>query len=1240
MLQRYRLLAILFCIIISIITINVTAQEEGQPQKFSQKQIPSDEILKRLTPEQIKKIREQQKSEEEAEPTETEEEKAEKIEKEKTSDEETEKTTTEEEVKEKAEEEIAEEETKEEIKEKKELKQISEPTLKRFGDNFFKPIRERILKIEEQKGTLASVEVKDAITGFVGPVDMTNANVNATIPQDYTIRPGDKISIIYWTRETTEPNTMNLIVDSEGQVIVPKVGKISVHGMTLQQFEKSVQDMLARITYEDLHLIATFDKLRSIQIFIVGNAFRPGTYAVSSVTSLFNALYLCGGPDEHGSLREITLLRGKNSFKVDFYKYLMDGNSKQDYNLQGGDTIFISPVKKLVSISGEINRPGIYELKNNQNLMSLIDMGRGIRSSGLKKRVQIRSIRPNEERIVIDVNLNDQPENNQILYDGDEVFVFPVVPEYEYLPEYQNSVELEGSVRRPGTYELKKDMTVSELIKTADGILGEAYLNRADLFRLNHDMRTTSLIPIDLGKALSGNPEHDITLERWDRLAVYSKWDVKWIADREVNAQGAVSKSGSFERSDNMRVNDLLIHAGGVTPEAYTKKAILFRLDERHRVARSISLNLNLVMQQDEDENILLKDGDTLYVYKWEEVKWEPKREVTSTGNIQNPGTYKWVENMRVSDLIYQSGGVLPDTADTALLLRMDEERWRIGESIKVNLKEVINGNPNVDLKLLKGDVLTVYKKEEVKWEPTPEVSISGAVQNGGKFPRVEDMRISDLVFRAGGLLPTAYLERADLIRPVPPNYEQFETIPIELGKAMAGKPESDQLLHDQDSLKVYTISEAKYVPEHIVTIYGSVQRPDTYMKTKEMHLSDLVFAAGGITPGAGEVIEIAKAQTYEKTEIQKVGLSEFQEGNIDPLLDDGDVVTIAKRKDFIDKPRYVTIRGEVNRPGTYVLESEKMKLSQLIERAGGLTDDAYSRGAIFQRIESNIISADQQFQAKRIWENVRREKRLEYIRQLAKSRAKSETSRKADETLATTTPALSPIAANVLSPTSAVETVGTAVEEVTETIVGETSTEEEIVESTISISDEQKEEKTEISPEETEISSEETKVIQAGMQVNLVTPARDIDIELPSKRVLIDLEKAIKFPGSEYDITLKQGDEITVSTKPISVTVIGAVINPISLVYREDTAIDDYIKMTGGYTNDADKKAVYVIRANGIATHRKELTKILPGDLIVVPTKVMVEEVTDRWGQFVSVIKFAAVTVSTAYLIGLVLKK
>ena len=212
MLQRFRLLAILVCILLTIVA-NVIAQEEGPSQSPSQQQIPP-ESQKQLTPEQIQKIQQQQEGDGEAKPTEAEAEEAKETEEEKISAEEVEEVATEEEAKEKK-------EAEEETEAKEELKQPTEPILKRFGDDFFKPARDRILNIEKQGGSLASAGMKDAITGFVGPVDMANANVQVTIPQDYMIRPGDKLTVIYWSRETTEPKTINFTVDTEGQVIVP-----------------------------------------------------------------------------------------------------------------------------------------------------------------------------------------------------------------------------------------------------------------------------------------------------------------------------------------------------------------------------------------------------------------------------------------------------------------------------------------------------------------------------------------------------------------------------------------------------------------------------------------------------------------------------------------------------------------------------------------------------------------------------------------------------------------------------------------------------------------------------------------------------------------------------------------------------------------------------------------------------------------------------------------------------------
>ncbi|MGB9596746.1 MAG: SLBB domain-containing protein, partial [Candidatus Poribacteria bacterium] len=534
---------------------------------------------------------------------------------------------------------------------------------------------------------------------FVGPMDMANANIQATVPDRYTLGPGDKINITYWT-DIVEPKTEILTVDEKGEVTTEKLGKMVVRGMTLAQFEEAVKAGLSRVAYKNLQLIATLDELRSIQIFITGEVFRPGSYAVSAVTTVANALYMCGGPNENGSLRDIKLIRRNETKSIDFYKFLMKGDSSQDYSLESGDTIMVPLVGKTVTISGEVKRPAIYELKADENLKELITIAGNIRPTGYIQRVRIDSVNPSRERIIIDVDMTNPEQTDNELFDGDIVTVFSIPA------EKMNTVNIEGKIRMPGTYQLKEGMKISDLIRSAQGLLDEAYMERADLIRFNSDKKTTSLIPIDLSKVLSGTD--DVTLSQWDKLIIYSKWDIKWIANRVVDVHGAIQRPGSYERSDGMKIYDLLIKCGGVLPNAYLDRALLFRRDNTNRITKSIPINLDLAIKKDENNNVDLYDGDILVVYTIQEARWEPKREVVISGAVQNPGNFIRTDGMKISDLLKSAGGVLPNAyLDKAFLLRLDERR-RTTIGFFVNIKLAMQNDPNNNLELKDGDELII----------------------------------------------------------------------------------------------------------------------------------------------------------------------------------------------------------------------------------------------------------------------------------------------------------------------------------------------------------------------------------------------------------------------------------------------------------------------------------------------------------------------------------------------------
>ena len=763
--------------------------------------------------------------------------------------------------------------------------------LTRFGYDFFAGARNRILEPDKvipaenygaEKRETTTVQ-KDAISGFVGPIDMMNTNVNATVPDRYILGPGDRINITYWT-DVIELRTESLIVDDNGEVTIEKLGKMVVRGMTLAQFQDAVKTGLSRVAYKNLQLFATLDRLRSIQIFITGETFRPGSYAVSAVTTLFNALYLCGGPNENGSLRDIRIIKRNETKVVDFYRFLMKGDSSQDYSLDSGDTIMIPLIGRTVTITGEVKRPAVYELKEGENLKELITLAGGIRPTGFLQRIRIDSVDSGSKRVVIDADLSDPNKSDVPILDGDNVTIFSIPS------ERMNIVTVEGKVNMPGTYQLKDGMRVSDLLNMSQGILGEAFMERADLIRLNSDRKTTTLVPLNLSKALSGEPESNVALNQWDKLIIYSKWDVKWNADRMVDIHGAIQRPGSYERPDGMKIYDLLIKAGGTLPNAYTDRAYLFRHDETGNMTMSIPISIKLAMQKDADNNVVLQDGDTLMVYTYQEARWEPKRQVTISGAVQNQGFFTRTDGMKVSDLIQIAGGILPNAfPDRILLLRLDE-RQKSTQGFFINLKLALQDDPKNNLEIKDGDEILVYTYEQAKWEPENIVTILGAVQNPNIFKKTDGMKVSSLLYRSGGVLPNAYLDRAGIERFLP-DKETYMIISVNLAKVLSGDESADILLEAGDSLKVYTLAEVQYKPDNIVTIYGAIQKPTTYTRAVNMKLSDLLFISGGLLPGANKSIEISRINDDGKSISVLVDMTLLTKGdnNGDPILKDGE---------------------------------------------------------------------------------------------------------------------------------------------------------------------------------------------------------------------------------------------------------------------------------------------------------------------------------------------------------------
>jgi len=444
---------------------------------------------------------------------------------------------------------------------------------------------------------------------FMRDPELFQASISESVDPNYTIGPGDEIILMLWGE--IELNDKYLI-EKDGYLFIPNIGQVFVNGLTLTKLEKKLFKLMKRVhsslepdsgkptSFLDVSLGSLV--LRPIRVFVLGEIDQPGAYSVKPSTSLFTSLYYFNGPSLDGSLRNITLIRkGKKINTIDFYDLLLKGEKRNDVRLQRDDVVFINKREKSIKVSGEINRPVIFEMKKNEGLVDLIDIAGGIKSTTYLKRAQIKRIMPLEKRMlqgidrtIIDIDLKSVviDKKDHELFDGDEITFFKINE------KYQNVITLKGSVIRPGEYEWNEGLKISELIQKADGILGDTYLERADIERTNEDYSKTQ-IDIDLRKALREEVSNNIVLLPNDLVTIHSTSNMLYKTN--VTISGHVLNAGEQEYKKGMQVSDLIFLGGGFNNEehlgkAYFDRAELIRYNPENFTYNSISFRLDSVL--------------------------------------------------------------------------------------------------------------------------------------------------------------------------------------------------------------------------------------------------------------------------------------------------------------------------------------------------------------------------------------------------------------------------------------------------------------------------------------------------------------------------------------------------------------------------------------------------------------------------------------------------------------------
>lgn len=481
-------------------------------------------------------------------------------------------------------------------------------------------------------------------------------NMNMPTPANYVLGPGDEVIIDLWGN--SELN-VRYNITPDGYIIVPGLGRIMLSGLHVQQAESKIRNQFSSI-YSDLDsatpgtfLAISVGNVRTIKVNVMGEVTAPGTYTLSSFASAFHALYVSGGPSKIGSLRNIRIFRaGKNMAAVDLYDYLMNGNNTNDINLQEGDIVMVEPYSTLAQITGEIKRPMWYEIREDETLQDLIRFAGGFNGNAYQTNVSVlrKGIYEMEA-----FTINQSEYTSFKLQDGDQINVDDISE------KFSNMVEITGAIERPGKYAVgDRIKTVRDLVDIALGPTGDAYLQRAMLYREQGDLRKT-MESFDLN-ALINNHIPDIPLQKNDRLHIPSIFSLEDSVT--VYVSGSVRTPGNYPFALNMRIEDAILQAGGLREDASTA-----RIDVYRRIKDPASTTTPPTMSEVysftlQDEEIISSDP-TFILQPFDEIivrrspGYEPQENVTISGEILFGGQYaKKTRNERLSSLVERAGGL------------------------------------------------------------------------------------------------------------------------------------------------------------------------------------------------------------------------------------------------------------------------------------------------------------------------------------------------------------------------------------------------------------------------------------------------------------------------------------------------------------------------------------------------------------------------------------------------------
>lgn len=610
-----------------------------------------------------------------------------------------------------------------------------------------------------------------------------DANVSGPVDANYRLGPGDRLVLIL-TGDVEASYTLD--VTREGFVVVPQVGQLFVANLTMGQLDDVLYSRLARV-YSGVmrgagattRFSVSVARLRSNQVYVIGDVERPGSYRVSAAGTALSALYAAGGPTLNGSLRAIDLRRGGRTVGTfDMYDYLLKGDASADLRLETGDVLFVRPAGARARIWGEVARPGIYELKQGETLADLVRASGGFLPTAERRRVQVeRILAPTErrsagsDRIVMDV-ASEQLATGEgpavAVQAGDVVRVF------ELAGKARSRVTVAGNVWTPGPVGFSPGMTLSQALRLAGGLKSDAYLGQVLVSRLQPDSSRAQLRAVL--RDTTGAVVNDLALADGDEIRVFSQTEFR--PTRYVVISGAVRKKGRFPFREGMTMRDLVLMAGGLQESAWLGEAEIARLPENRAggvtaVTTRVPLDSTYIFergpdgrylgppglpvrQQGASTEVVLRPYDNVLILQ--QPDWELARSVVLTGEVKYPGRYTLVSKTeRLADLIKRAGGLTGEAyAGGTVFTRKQNDLGRVGLDVPRALRDARYRD---NLVLQDGDSIDVPQLVTV-------VNVRGAVNSPVAVAYRPGADMAYYVDAAGGANRKGDVKRAYVTQP------------------------------------------------------------------------------------------------------------------------------------------------------------------------------------------------------------------------------------------------------------------------------------------------------------------------------------------------------------------------------------------------------------------------------------------------------------------------------------------